>query len=155
MKKFLLSILLLTIAYVPSVFAENITSCNAVLPNIIIDQRLPETVSTIILIIKIVIPILLVIFGMLDLAKAVIASKEDEIKKGRQIFIKRLIAGALVFFIFTVVQLIISFVAPNDEGENILNCAECFINGDCTLESDTGSGATAGAAAGGNAAAGN
>ena len=37
----------------------------------------PYLVSTAILIIKIVVPILLIIFGMLDLGKAVVASKED------------------------------------------------------------------------------
>ena len=43
-------------------------------------------ISTIILAIQIAIPVLLIIFGMLDLGKAVVASKEDEIKKGQQIF---------------------------------------------------------------------
>ena len=43
-----------------------------------------------VLLLKIVIPILLIIFGMLDLGKAVVASKEDEIKKGQQMFVKRI-----------------------------------------------------------------
>ena len=40
-----------------------------------------QIVGYVLLIFKIVIPILLIIFGILDLGKAVIASKEDEIKK--------------------------------------------------------------------------
>ena len=40
-----------------------------------------QVVGYVLLAFKIVIPILLIIFGMLDLGKAVIASKDDEIKK--------------------------------------------------------------------------
>jgi len=98
----------------------------------------PYLVHTIITIIKIVVPILLIIFGMLDLMKGITAQKEDEIKKGQQIFIKRLIAGALVFFVFTIVQLIISFVADDNEKSDIMTCAQCFINGDCTYKMQNG-----------------
>ena len=87
----------------------------------------PYLVHTAVTIIKIVIPILLIIFGMLDLGKAVVASKEDEIKKGQQMFIKRVIAAVIVFFVIQIVQLIISFVSDSDA--NITNCFNCFING--------------------------
>ena len=72
--------------------------------------------------------------GMLDLAKGITAQKDDEIKKAQQIFIKRLISGALVFLVFTIVQLIISFVADDDDKPNIATCSRCFINGDCTYK---------------------
>lgn len=88
----------------------------------------PYIVSTIITIIKIAVPVLLIIFGMLDLGKAVIASKEDEIKKGQQTFIKRLIAAVIVFFVIQVVQIVIRFVAGNDD-DSIVNCFNCFITG--------------------------
>lgn len=88
----------------------------------------PYIVSTIILIIKIAVPILLIIFGMLDLGKAVIASKEDEIKKGQQIFIKRAISAVVVFFVIQIVQIILKFVSGNDS--SIANCFNCFINGE-------------------------
>lgn len=94
--------------------------------NLVFSGTFPYLVSTIITIIKIAVPILLIIFGMLDLGKAVIAAKEDEIKKGQQIFIKRLISAAIIFFVISIVQLLVSFVA-GDEG--IMTCASCFING--------------------------
>ncbi len=119
------------------VFAKNIASCDSVISNsVIIDERIPNIVSTIITIIKIVVPILLVIFGMLDLVKAMISQKEDEIKKGQNLFIKRLISGALVFFVFTIVQLIISFVTT-DEDKNIMSCSDCFINNNCTYRKNS------------------
>lgn len=87
---------------------------------------LPYVISMIILIIKIVVPILLIIFGMIDLAKAVMAQKEDEIKKGQQTFIKRLIAAAIVFFVVTITKMLTSFL---DDENNVTGCITCFVNG--------------------------
>lgn len=87
----------------------------------------PYLVSTAILLIKIAVPILLIIFGMLDLGKAVVASKEDEIKKGQQMFIKRAISAVIVFFVIQIVQIVVRFVSGNDE--SIASCFNCFING--------------------------
>lgn len=87
----------------------------------------PYLVHTAIVIIKIVVPILLIIFGMLDLGKSVMASKEDEIKKGQQTFIKRVIAAVIVFFVIQIVQLIVGFISNKDA--NVVNCFNCFVNG--------------------------
>ena len=111
----------------PSVLAVNITGCESVIPGVVIDSKIPNTVHTVIVAIKIAVPVLLVIFGMLDLGKGVIAQKEDEIKKSQQIFIKRLITAAIIFFVVSVVQLLVSFVSGDEPG--IMNCASCFING--------------------------
>ncbi len=90
----------------------------------------PYIVHLIVLLIKIVVPIILIIFGMLDLGKAVVASKEDEIKKGQQTFIKRLVAAIVVFFIVQIVQIIVSFVASSSgDGSTISQCFNCFVNG--------------------------
>ncbi len=100
---------------------------------------LPYIVSMGILVIKIVVPILLVIFGMLDLGKAVMAQKEDEIKKGQQTLVKRVIAAVIVFFVISIVQLIIGFVSNKDS--KIMSCFNCFISGEVSDNScsiDTG-----------------
>ena len=75
-----------------------------------IDDKIPNTVSLIVKIIFIVVPVLLVVLGSMDLLKGVWAQKEDEIKKGQQTFIKRLIAGVLIFFVYAIVRLLISAV---------------------------------------------
>lgn len=134
-KIFYIIILLIALLYSPTVFAANITGCESVLPGVVIDEKIPNTVHTLIVIIKIVVPIILVIFGMIDLAKGVVAQKEDEIKKGQHIFVKRLIAAAIVFFVISIVQLLIRFVAGGDS-EGIMNCANCFINGANTCVPD-------------------
>lgn len=96
--------------------------------NLIFSGTFPYIVSTLVLLIKIVVPILLIIFGMLDLGKAVVASKEDEIKKGQQLFIKRIISAVIVFFVIQIVQIVIRFVSGNDA--SVANCFNCFVNGE-------------------------
>ena len=104
---------------------------------------IPTVVSLIVTIIKIVVPILLVIFGSIDFLKAVIAQKEDEIKKGQQTFIKRLIAAVLVFFVVQIVQLIVSFAAKNSDDDSISKCFNCFISkSGCKAVSTVDSGTT-------------
>ena len=92
-----------------------------------IPKAIPKTVHIIYLIIQILVPILLVVFGSIDFLKAVIGQKDDEIKKGQQTFVKRLIYGALVFFVFAIVRFVVSFAADDSR---ILNCASCLLNND-------------------------
>ena len=48
---------------------------------------------------RIIVPVLVIVLGMIDLAKAVVASKEDEMKKAQATFVKRLIIGVAFFLI--------------------------------------------------------
>lgn len=129
MKKIFKSLLLLFLCtfLVSPVYAADIKGCSILGDDIAIDAKIANTVHIVVLVIQIAVPIILVVLGMIDLLKAVIASKEDEIKKAQNLFIKRLIAGALVFFVFVIVKMLISFVAEDSKG--IMNCASCFING--------------------------
>lgn len=95
-----------------------------------IPQIIPEVVSIAYTVIQIAVPVVLVIMGSLDLFKGITAGKEDDIKKGQQMFIKRLIAAALVFFVFLAVKLVVSLVADGS-GSKILECTECFIENNC------------------------
>jgi len=104
---------------------------NAANPFLTFDSMLPNILSTIVTLIKIGVPILLIVFGMLDLGKAVMAQKEDEIKKGQQTFIKRLIAAAIVFFVVFIVQLLLGIVAPKGDNTNMWDCFNCLVNNTC------------------------
>ena len=88
--------------------------------------KLVYIVHMIILLIEFGVPLLLIIFGMLDLGKAVIASKEDEIKKGQKTFISRLIAAIIVFFIIAVVKLAVGIAA--DDSKTITGCIDSIVN---------------------------
>ena len=98
--------------------------------NLRMNEMVPQITSTIYNAIRIGVPLLLIFFGMLDLGKAVMAQKEDEIKKGQQTFFKRLIAAIIVFLVFFVVEIVVGLVAPKDDNANIMNCVECFIKGE-------------------------
>ncbi len=93
-----------------------------------IGGQIPDTVALIVTIIKVAIPVILVILGMIDLFKGVTAQKDDEIKKAQQLFVKRLVAAVLVFFVVTIVQLVISFADDKDK-DQIWTCANCFLRG--------------------------
>lgn len=98
------------------------------LENFNVDSLIPQLTSTAVTIIKIGIPLILIFLGMLDLGKAVMAQKEDEIKKSQQLFVKRLISAVLVFLVVFIVQLVIGLVAGDDQ-TSITNCIDCFLNG--------------------------
>lgn len=63
------------------------------------------------------IPIGLIIFGMLDLGKAVIAGKEDEMKKAQSTLIKRIIYAVAVFLVVTLVIFVMGLVGSDDWNE--------------------------------------
>ena len=110
-----------------NVFADNI-ECAIFPDGTVIDSSIADLVHTIIRFIQIAVPIILVVLGMIDFLKALMAQKEDEIKKGQQIFIKRAIAAIIVFFVIAVVKFVISAVA-GDDSSDIIRCADCFIEG--------------------------
>ena len=64
--------------------------------------------------IKVVVPIVLIIVGMLDLAKAVGEKSEDKIKEAQNKLIKRAIAAVLVFLVVTFVSLLMGLIGGTD-----------------------------------------
>lgn len=71
-------------------------------------------------IIQIGVPILLILYGMFDLAKAVIASKEDEIKNATKSLTKRAIYAVAVFLVVTLVTVVFGLLSSTGD-ENIEN----------------------------------
>ena len=68
-------------------------------------------------IVMIVIPIALILFGTIDLGKAVIASDEKEVKAAQSRLIKRFIYAALIFFVPMLVGVIMNIVAAGEKGD--------------------------------------
>ena len=88
-----------------------------------------KLVGQILLIFKIVIPILLIIFGMIDLGKAVVGSKEDDVKKAISHLAFRAVAAVVIFFIPTLVGFIFSIVdgfADASKSERYDICQACI-----------------------------
>ena len=85
--------------------------------------EIAKIVSIIIKVIQIGVPIALIIWGLIDLGKAVMAQKEDEIKAGQKTFLKRAVTAAIVFFVVVIVKLLVGVVA-GDESTNIVGCID-------------------------------
>lgn len=96
-----------------------------------IPEQLPIYISNIIKLIKILVPILLVIMGMIDFARAVVSSDEKQMKEAQSRFIKRTLAAVIIFFVIAIVQFVFSAIGTED---NILGCIDCFVNGDCNIK---------------------
>ena len=96
-----------------------------------IPSKFPRITSDIFLLIEIAIPVLLVIMGMIDLFKGITAEKEEEMIKGRKMFAKRLVAGVLVFFIFALVKIAVTFFDNKSTSGNLIKCMDCFVNNVC------------------------
>ena len=84
--------------------------CGGLLP-------LVKVIVGVIRIFQIVIPIGLIIYGTIDLGKAVIASDEKEIKAAQSRLIKRFIYAAAVFFVPLLVTVVMNVVATGAEGD--------------------------------------
>lgn len=59
---------------------------------------------------KVAIPVIIIALGMFDFGKAVVASKDDEIKKQTTRLLYRAIAGIVIFFIPTLIMWIFNAV---------------------------------------------
>lgn len=65
-------------------------------------------------ILQIAIPIGLLIFGTLDLGKAVMAGDEKEIKSATGVLIKRVIAAVAVFLLILIVSVVTGWVGGDE-----------------------------------------
>ncbi len=85
------------------------------------------TAKNVVNLIKFGIPIILILFGMIDLGKAVMAGKEDEMKKAQQTLLKRFIYAAAVFFVVTLVTFVMGILPTSDRSG--LNCWQSVTGG--------------------------
>ena len=70
--------------------------------------------KTILRILQIGIPIALLIFGTVDLGKAVMAGDEKEIKGATNLLLKRVIAAVAVFLLFLIVSVVTGWVGGDE-----------------------------------------
>lgn len=87
-----------------------IDACGGLLP-------LVRVIVAAIKVVMIVIPIALIIYGTIDLGKAVIASDEKEVKAAQSRLIKRFIYAALIFFVPMLVSFVMNIVSAGGEGD--------------------------------------
>lgn len=81
-------------------------------------------------ILKIVIPIILIILGIIDFSKAAISSDDKMIKDAAISFLKRAIAAVAIFFIPTIIDVCFNLIAGVSESlkDDLGNCITCITN---------------------------
>ena len=113
---------------------DNYVSCggsgsSALVKNI--PSILPKITSSIYNTVMVVVPVALILLGSVDLVKGIMSQKEDEIKKGRDSLIKRLITGVIVFLIVMLVKLFVNIINGGNDSSKIIGCIDCFVSNDC------------------------
>lgn len=86
----------------------------------LIGEGIISVINKIMDLVKIVVPILLIVFGIVDFSKIVFSGKEDEISKSGKRFFMRIVAAILVYFspilvnlILTIANEVWSFINPD------------------------------------------
>ena len=87
-------------------------------------------------IIQIGIPILLIVMGSIDLGKAVLSSDDKEIKSATGKLVKRAIAAVAVFFVTTIVSLIMNMFTKTTVKEGTTSWKACWSTPSATTQSD-------------------
>lgn len=82
-----------------------------------------------VLVLKIVIPAILIILGVVALGKAVIAADDKEIKTAVNSLIKKFITAVIIFFIPNIVSALFSIVNGASDVQSDYNiCVKCIAN---------------------------
>lgn len=95
-------------------------------------------------IVKIAVPIILIIMGIIDLSKAMMSPDDGAMKKSQGSFIKKIIAAVLVFLIPTILDLVLGIIATGTNNQvDTGNWADCWKYAeDCAGTCNTGIGGT-------------
>ena len=93
-----------------------------------LSSNVPAFTSGIFNLVKILVPIILIVMGMIDFAKSVMANDEKKMKDSTTTFIRRLIAAVFIFFIVAVVQFVFKEVS-NENGFS--SCVNCILSDNC------------------------
>jgi hypothetical protein len=85
-------------------------------------------INNVLRLIKIFIPILLIVMGSLDLGKAVVAGDEKEVKAAQGMLVKRALYAVAVFFVATIVPMLIGLVADPETKKCLKDALEAYDN---------------------------
>lgn len=93
-------------------------------------------VGIVVFVIKVAVPIILIVVGMIELARAVGEKEEKEIKAAQDRLVKRAIAAILVFLVITIVGILFK-VLGQEQYRQCMTCVTSPFSDECksaTLE---------------------
>lgn len=84
-------------------------------------------------IVKIVVPLILIITGMITFSKTIITGKSDDLKTSINILAKKIVAGLIVFLIPSVLDFTFDTLLGVDDS-SFIECTNCLLDTDnCTI----------------------
>lgn len=88
-----------------------------------------QFVGWILTLVKVAIPVIIIALGIFDLGKAVVSSKEDEIKTSAKRLLWRAIAGVAIFFLPSLILWLFGTVPEyaNGGSGDFTTCRECIL----------------------------
>ena len=91
--------------------------------------------------IRIGIPIILIIVGMVGMGKAIAQQKEDEIKKAQSLLVKQAVAALIVFLLLSGVKLLVGVIGGTESEKN---CIDLILNNSGATTENSNGGAKSG-----------
>ena len=84
-------------------------------------------------VIKFVVPVIIIVFGMIDFFKMLTSSKGDNIIKPVQGLLIRIVAGIIIFFVPYLIHYVFSMIDDwNDYESHYSSCTKCLFDpGSC------------------------
>lgn len=79
-------------------------------------------------IVKIIVPIGLIIFGLIDFSKAMMSNEEKDQKKAVSLFMKRILYGVLIFAVPWIIEVLMITLGNLLEKNNMTNFTDCLEN---------------------------
>lgn len=86
--------------------------------------------------VRILVPIAIIVFGAIDLYKAITSSDDKRINKAAKSIIVRVIAGVFIFLLPGIIQFALNMVNEwSDYKNSWCCCTDCLLNPDCDVNS--------------------
>ena len=86
---------------------------------------------------KIAIPLIIIVLGLLDLGKAAVSSKPEEIKKSATSMLWRIVGGIVIFFVPMIITVIFGWISGFSKATSSLGYRTTLQNGSVVVDSST------------------
>lgn len=99
----------------------------------LIPLKLTELSRNIIGFVQVLVPVIIIVTGLIELVRAVIASEEKQMDEVKQKLIRKIIVGVMIFLVVAIVKFAFSLLGDS-EVNNSLKCVSYFISTDSGYE---------------------
>ncbi len=88
-------------------------------------------------IIRVLVPVVLILVGMITLTKSILGQKDDDLKKAQTSVIKKVVAAVIVFLVMTSVQFTLNMVSgamSKTDKDNMWECVTYMLTGEGNIK---------------------